>query len=94
MSAGTDIGAVHEASLRVLQRTGVLVPDAQAAAESSQGAAAAFAAGADFLFQAAGGLSSLNVLSLEKLVLDDAMLETLRGRRSRSGPRRTTSPRT
>jgi trimethylamine---corrinoid protein Co-methyltransferase len=50
------------------------VPDAQAAAESLQGVAGAARAGADFVFQAAGILSSFNVLSLEKFVLDDDML--------------------
>jgi trimethylamine---corrinoid protein Co-methyltransferase len=50
------------------------VPDAQSALESLRGVAAAAQAGADFIFQAAGVLSSFNVLSLEKMVLDDEML--------------------
>ena len=54
------------------------VPDAQAAAESCRGVAGAVRAGSDFVFQAAGILSSFNVLSLEKFVLDDEMLIALR----------------
>ena len=54
------------------------VPDAQAAEESCRGAGAAAQAGADFVFQAAGLLSSFNVMSLEKFVLDDELLTALR----------------
>jgi trimethylamine--corrinoid protein Co-methyltransferase len=50
------------------------LPDAQAATESLQGVADAVHAGSDFVFQAAGILSSLNTFSLEKFVLDDEML--------------------
>jgi trimethylamine--corrinoid protein Co-methyltransferase len=50
------------------------VPDAQAAVESARGVAGAVRAGSDFVFQAAGILSSFNTLSLEKFVLDDEML--------------------
>ena len=54
------------------------VPDAQAMLESVIGLAAGAAAGADFILQAAGALSSLNVLSLEKLVMDDEAIATVR----------------
>ena len=54
------------------------LPDAQAAAESLQGVAEAVRAGSDFVFQSAGILSSFNVLSLEKFVLDDEMLSAVR----------------
>ena len=52
-------------------------------------------AGAHFLFQAAGMLSSFNALSLEKYVLDADLITALRAPRStRAAPARTTSPRT
>jgi trimethylamine---corrinoid protein Co-methyltransferase len=54
------------------------LPDAQAATESLQGVVGPVRAGSDFVFQAAGILSSFNVLSLEKFVLDDAMLAAQR----------------
>ena len=57
------------------------VLDAQAAMESAVGLSAAVEAGADFLFQAAGILSSFNVLSLEKLVADDELIGVLRALR-------------
>jgi trimethylamine---corrinoid protein Co-methyltransferase len=56
--------------------------DAQAALESALGLSAGVDAGADFLFQAAGVLSSFNVLSLEKLVADDELITLLRARRA------------
>lgn len=54
------------------------VLDAQAAMESRQGLAPASRAGADFMLQAAGVLSSFNVLSLEKFVADDEMITMVR----------------
>ena len=54
------------------------VPDAQASLESLGGLLAGVVAGADFMLQAAGALSSLNVLSLEKLVMDDEAIATVR----------------
>ena len=54
------------------------VLDAQAALESALGLSASVAAGADFLFQAAGILSSFNVFSFEKLVADDELISALR----------------
>ena len=47
-------------------------------AESAAGLSAAVFAGAHFLFQAAGMLSSFNALSLEKYVLDADLISTLR----------------
>ena len=52
--------------------------DAQAALESALGLGTAVRAGADFLFQATGILSSFNVLSFEKWVMDDEMIGALR----------------
>ena len=51
-------------------------------AESAEGLSAAVFAGAHFLFQAAGMLSSFNALSLEKYVLDADLDRRLCGRRS------------
>jgi trimethylamine--corrinoid protein Co-methyltransferase len=52
--------------------------DARALAESAGGLSAAVFAGAHFLFQAAGIMSSLNALSLEKYVLDTEVIAALR----------------
>jgi trimethylamine---corrinoid protein Co-methyltransferase len=53
--------------------------DGRAMAESAEGLSAAVFAGAHFLFQAAGMMSSLNALSLEKYVLDADLITALRG---------------
>jgi trimethylamine--corrinoid protein Co-methyltransferase len=52
--------------------------DARAMAESAEGLSAAAFAGAHFLFQAAGIMSSFNALSLEKYVLDADLIGALR----------------
>jgi trimethylamine--corrinoid protein Co-methyltransferase len=52
--------------------------DARAMAESAAGLSAAVFAGAHFLFQAAGIMSSFNALSLEKYVLDADLVDALR----------------
>jgi trimethylamine--corrinoid protein Co-methyltransferase len=52
--------------------------DGRAMAESAAGLSAAVFAGAHFLFQAAGMLSSFNALSLEKYVLDADLITALR----------------
>jgi trimethylamine--corrinoid protein Co-methyltransferase len=52
--------------------------DARAMAESAEGLSAAVYAGAHFLFQAAGIMSSFNALSLEKYVLDADLITALR----------------
>jgi trimethylamine--corrinoid protein Co-methyltransferase len=52
--------------------------DGRAMAESAAGLSAAVFAGAHFLFQATGILSSFNALSLEKYVLDAEFIATLR----------------
>ena len=52
--------------------------DARAMAESAAGLSAAVFAGAHFLFQAAGIMSSFNALSLEKYVLDADVADALR----------------
>lgn len=52
--------------------------DGRAMAESAEGLSAAVFSGAHFFFQAAGMLSSLNALSLEKYVLDADLIATLR----------------
>jgi trimethylamine--corrinoid protein Co-methyltransferase len=78
--AGLAVASVqlaHHCGLPV--RAGAAVTDAhlpvaQAATESMRGVAGAVGAGSDFVFQATGILSSFNVLSLEKFVLDDEML--------------------
>jgi trimethylamine--corrinoid protein Co-methyltransferase len=77
LMAAASVQLAHHCGLPV--RAGAAVtdahlPDAQAATESRQGVAGAVEAGTDFVFQAAGILSSFNVLSLEKFVLDDEML--------------------
>jgi len=54
------------------------VPDEQAALESALGLSAGVRAGADFVFQAAGILSSFNVFSLEKFVMDEELIAGLR----------------
>ena len=72
--------------------TDVHAVDGRAMAESAAGLSAAVFAGAHFLFQAAGMLSSFNALSLEKYVLDaDLITSAARGRRPR--PRRRGRPR-
>jgi trimethylamine--corrinoid protein Co-methyltransferase len=78
-----------EASVRLAQLCGLPVragaavtdahvPDAQAAQESALGLAAGMGAGADFIMQGAGVLSSFNIMSLEKLVMDDELITMLR----------------
>ena len=52
--------------------------DGRAMAESAAGLSAAVFAGAHFLFQAAGIMSSFNALSLEKYVLDADVVSVLR----------------
>ena len=52
--------------------------DARAMAESAEALSAAVFAGAHFLFQAAGIMSSFNALSLEKYVLDADVVAALR----------------
>ena len=52
--------------------------DARAMAESAEALSAAVFAGAHFLFQAAGIMSSFNALSLEKYVLDADLVAALR----------------
>jgi trimethylamine---corrinoid protein Co-methyltransferase len=71
----------HHAGLPVRAGAAVTdahVPDAQAALESFLGLSAGANAGADFMLQAAGSLSSFNVLSLEKLVMDVEAISMLR----------------
>jgi trimethylamine--corrinoid protein Co-methyltransferase len=71
----------HHAGLPVragAAATDAHVPDAQASFESLFGLVSGVAAGADFMLQAAGALSSLNVLSLEKLVMDEEAIATVR----------------
>ena len=58
--------------------TDVHAVDGRAMAESAEGLSAAVFAGAHFLFQAAGMLSSFNALSLEKYVLDADLITALR----------------
>jgi len=52
--------------------------DARAMAESAEALSAAVFAGAHFLFQAAGIMSSFNALSFEKFVLDAELIGVLR----------------
>ncbi len=84
-----EFAALAEATVRLAHRCGLPVRaggavtdahvlDAQAALESALGLSASVAAGADFLFQAAGILSSFNVFSFEKLVADDELISALR----------------
>ena len=54
------------------------VPDAQAMLESALCLGAGMRAGADFIMQGAGVLSSFNVASVEKLVMDDELAAMLR----------------
>jgi len=54
------------------------VPDAQAMLESALCLGGGMRAGADFILQGAGVLSSFNVASLEKLVMDDELAAMLR----------------
>lgn len=71
----------HHAGLPVRAGAAVTdahVPGAQAAIESCGGLLAGAAAGADFMLQAAGVLSSFNVLSLEKIVMDDQAISVIR----------------
>lgn len=81
MMAQTTVRLAHHLGLPVRAGAAVTdahVPDAQAALESTLGLTASASAGGDFLFQAAGILSSFNVLSLEKFVLDDELIAALR----------------
>ena len=77
--------------------TDVHAVDGRAMAESAAGLSAAVFAGAHFLFQAAGMLSSFNALSLEKYVLDADLIAALRAavdpvpRRARTSSPRTSS---
>ncbi len=54
------------------------VPDGQATLESALGLSAGVRAGADFVFQSAGILSSFNVFSLEKFIMDEELITKLR----------------
>jgi len=54
------------------------VPDGQAALESTLGLSAGVRAGGDFAFQSAGILSSFNVFSLEKFIMDEEVVTGLR----------------
>ena len=78
-----------EASVRLAHHCGLPVragaavtdahaPDAQAMLESALGLSAGMHAGADFIMQAAGVLSSYNVMSLEKLLMDCELIAMLR----------------
>jgi trimethylamine---corrinoid protein Co-methyltransferase len=82
--AEASVQLAHQCGLPVRAGAAVTeahVLDAQAAMESRQGLAPASRAGADFMLQAAGALSSLNVLSLEKFVADDEMITMVRALR-------------
>ena len=83
-----DFGWLTEATVQLAKLCGLPVRagaavtdahalDAQAALESALGLLPAVRAGADFVLQAAGILSSFNALSFEKFVVDDAMLDML-----------------
>jgi len=81
MMAVATVRLAHRVGLPVRAGAAITdahVPDAQAALESTRGLSTAGDAGADFLFQAAGMLSSFNVLSHEKFVLDDELIAALR----------------
>lgn len=81
LMANATVRLAHHAGLPVRAGGAVTdshVPDAQALLESTMGLSASADAGGDFLFQAAGILSSFNVLSLEKYVLDDELICALR----------------
>ena len=54
------------------------LPDAQAMLESALCLGAGMRAGADFIMQGAGVLSSFNIASVEKLVMDDELAAMLR----------------
>jgi trimethylamine--corrinoid protein Co-methyltransferase len=84
-----EFAILADASVRLAQHVGLPVragaaatdahvPDAQAALESAFGLSAGVSAGADFMVQAAGALSSFNTFSLEKLVMDDEIISMLR----------------
>jgi trimethylamine---corrinoid protein Co-methyltransferase len=84
-----EFAGLAEASVRLAQlcrlpvRAGAAVtdahvPDAQAALESALGLSAGMTAGADFIMQGAGVLSSFNIMSLEKFVMDDELIGALR----------------
>ena len=82
--AEASVQLAHQCGLPVRAGAAVTdahVLDAQAAMESRQGLAPASRAGADFMLQAAGTLSSFNVLSLEKFVADDEMITMVRALR-------------
>jgi len=53
------------------------VPDGQAALESTLGLSAGARAGADFVLQSAGILSSFNAFSLEKFIMDEELVTGL-----------------
>lgn len=79
--AGATVGLARRCGLPV--RAGAAATDAHAVdalalAESAAGLAAAALAGGHFFFQAAGMLSSLNALSLEKYVIDAELVAALR----------------
>ena len=79
--AGATAGLARRCGLPVragAAATDAHAVDAQAMAESAAGLSAAALAGGHFLFQAAGMLSSLNALSLEKYVIDAELIEALR----------------
>jgi trimethylamine---corrinoid protein Co-methyltransferase len=61
------------------------VPDPQAMMESALCLGAGVRAGADFILQGAGVLSSFNIASVEKLVMDDELVAMLRAEAQRAG---------
>lgn len=84
-----EFAGMAEASVMLARRCGLPVragaavtdahvPDAQALLESALGLSGGMLAGADFIMQGAGVLSSFNIASLEKLVMDDELVAALR----------------
>lgn len=61
------------------------VPDPQAMLESALTLGAGMRAGADFIMQGAGVLSSFNIASVEKLVMDDELAAMLRAEAEPAG---------
>jgi trimethylamine---corrinoid protein Co-methyltransferase len=61
------------------------LPDSQAMLESALCLGAGVRAGADFVLQGAGVLSSFNVASVEKLVMDDELVAMLRAEAQPAG---------
>ena len=62
--------------------------DFQAGAESALALGYAIELGADFILHGAGGMSSINAVSFEKMVVDDELVGILRSRPRSSGGRR------